>query len=173
MSSDPFVPPRSALVEPPRPPGSAIKGVLAGLVIDVGGSFVAQMIVGIGVTLVLVRNGMSEQGMRDLLTGLQPWSPLGLALLVPGLACSYLGGYACARIARRPTLRPALILAALSAAFGLYMSDDNAGPATTAVLTALDLAAVMSGAWQAWRRQPPPPAATPTAPTSAIGPDAS
>jgi CHASE2 domain-containing sensor protein len=63
-----------------------------------------------------------------------------------GLAFSVLGGYVCARVARRNEMRLGAVTAALSAVLGLLISADQFQLGTNLSMTLAAIIAVMTGA---------------------------
>lgn len=122
-SPNPFTPPRAELAERPElTPGSPIKAVLLGLAVDLGGSIVTALLVGIAYGVSLVNEDMSNEEFTAAISQITPDSGIFIATFAVGMAFSALGGYVCARIAKRSEYRYGAILATLSAAFGILIS---------------------------------------------------
>jgi hypothetical protein len=68
------------------------------------------------------------------------------AATVVGLGFSVLGGYVCARVARRSELKLGAILAAVSAVLGIVLSADHYQLGTLLSLTLAGIGAVLLGA---------------------------
>jgi hypothetical protein len=125
MQHDPYTPPKAPIGEPARAPGSPWKAVLAGLAIDIGGTLVAGIVLAALYGFSLAGDGASDSQIADALGKLAPGSWVYMAATVAGAGCSLLGGYACARIARRSEYRLGFILAGLSCLFGLVAGSED------------------------------------------------
>ena len=137
MAHNPFTPPGAPLKDEQTPPGSPVKAVLAGLAIDIGGSLVLGIVLTVSYAVALSSEGMSQQevanAMADIPTDSWPY--------IVGI----LGGYWCARIARRSEYRLAFIMAAISAGFGLVTSWDTYDPVQNLLLALTTVACVLLG----------------------------
>lgn len=122
MQINPYSPPTAELTSQPKPPGSPLKAVLLGLSVDVGGSLISGLLLGAAYGMVLASLGMSAE---EILAASQHLasSPFMIIAGVLGLAFSVLGGFVCARIARRSDDRLGFILGGLSAGLGFLLSD--------------------------------------------------
>jgi hypothetical protein len=122
--------------------------VTLGLAVDLGGTIVATVILALAYGIVLGASGASAEEIGALTIGsytsTDSWFFYVSALV--GLAFSVLGGYVCARIARRSELRLGAILAAISAGIGLALGGDQTQLGTMISLTLLSIAAVIAGA---------------------------
>jgi hypothetical protein len=146
MPDNPFKPPDARVRDQPPRPGSALRAVVAGLVVDIGGS----LLLGIGLTLLraalLAGSGLSQAQLDDALKNLPPTSPFAILGTVLGALCSVAGGFVCARVARRDEYRSGGIMAVLSALFGLLLGgDDGTAPEMVVLLTLSTLACVLLG----------------------------
>lgn len=117
-----------------------------GLVVDLGGSFVAMILLAIAYGLVLGALGVSAEEIESVTANMPTDSALFYLAALAGLAFSALGGYVCARIARRAELKLGAIVAALSAGVGLAIGGDPAQLGLLLSLTILGFAAVLAGA---------------------------
>jgi len=142
---NPYTPPQSPLRDQPRPPASAVKAVLVGLAIDVGGSLLTGAILGMVYGVSLASQGMNEQEMAAALANIPSTSWVNIVGSLVGGVLSFLGGFACTRIARRPDYRLGLVLAAISAVSGLALSWQAHPPMQNALLTLSTAACVLLG----------------------------
>jgi hypothetical protein len=143
---NPYAPPEAALKDLPAKAGSAFKAVALGFAADIGGTFLAGMVLALVYGAVL---GASGASMEEILAsskdiGTDSW--LFYAGTLVGLAFSVLGGYVCARIARRNEMKLGAILAGLSALVGVLFSGEAYQLGTLLSLTLAGIGAVMIGA---------------------------
>ena len=130
MSTNPFKPPETDSTRnplPPAGPGSMPKAVLAGLAVDIGGSMVIGFFVAMTYAAQLHGNGMAESEIREAMRHMPHDTALYVAGLLGGLLMSLLGGFVCARVARRGEYRPGLVMSACSALFGLMLGASSNG----------------------------------------------
>lgn len=128
------------------PRGSPVKGMVYGVLVDVGGSLVASFVLFFVWAVWLGASGMDGEAIAQAMREADPLSAVSLAGYAVGTALSWLGGYVCARVARETELQCAAVVAAVSALVALAM---GAGMSTELYLflTALTVAAVMLGGW--------------------------
>lgn len=145
-ANNPYAPPDAKLADPAGRPGSPIKAVTLGLAVDLGGTIVATVILALGYGIVLGASGSSAEEIQAVTTNAPTDSGFFYMLALAGLAFSMLGGYVCARIAKRSELRLGAILAAISAGVGLAFGGDPSQLGMLISLTILGIAAVLAGA---------------------------
>jgi hypothetical protein len=95
--------------------GSPVKAVLLGVLVDIGGSVVAGVVLVIAAGLILGFQGMPAERIEEELTNTSPDSWLSIAGYIVGCLCSFLGGYVCALVAKRSEYKLAGIVAFISA----------------------------------------------------------
>jgi hypothetical protein len=147
-AENPYKPPAATVRDPPRPPRaprSPVVGVLTGLAIDVGGTIVAGIVLGIVYAVVLAARGMGPEQIQTTLTDVDPSSGFFLLSGVVGLGLSVLGGYVCARMVRRDERRLAAIMGGLSAASGVALGAVTLVTWLSVGLLVVSFAAVMAG----------------------------
>src|SRR5689334_2955078 len=105
-NENPYSAPEAALADRPGAPRSAVVAVIVGLVTDVGGSLVAGMMLSIAYGISLARSGVRPDEIGKALSSIQPWTLFWAVSMTVGVAFSVLGGFVCARIARRRSYRP-------------------------------------------------------------------
>lgn len=144
-NDNPYKAPTTPLKDAPRPPHSPIIAVLAGLAVDIGGSLLASILIGIAYAAILASQGMSPEEIGATLTEPDPSTRYFVFSVVVGLGFSLLGGYVCARIARRQERRWATILGLLSGVIGLSMVSDRLEIGVNLGLSLLSIAIVVLG----------------------------
>lgn len=167
MSNDPFKPPKTDVDEKPSAPGSPLRAVLTGLVVDIGGSMVLGILVEVVYRVHLSAAGLSSDQIDDALTNLAPDSAVAVLGTLLGSACSVAGGYVCARIVRRDEYRVGGVMASLSALFGLLFGSPSTPDDLIVLFTLCTVACVLLGAKYGReynQRTDPPPASPPGAP---------
>ena len=148
MSTNPFKPPETDSTKNPLPsagPGSMHKAVLMGLAVDIGGSLVVGSFVAVMYAAQLHGDGLSENEMREATMHMRHDTALYVAGLLGGLLMSTLGGFVCARVARRGEARPGLVMAACSGLFGLMLGTSAEGDGMLWLLTITSIACNLLG----------------------------
>ena len=143
---NPYAPPEATVKDLPAKAGSAFKAVAFGLGADIGGTFVAGIALALIYGVVLGASGASTEEIMASTKAIGTDSWLFYAGTLVGLAFSVLGGYVCARIARRDEMRLGAILAGLSALIGVLFSGEAYQLGTLISLTLAGIGAVMIGA---------------------------
>lgn len=145
MNTNVYEPPKADLgVE--RNPGSVVKAVAVGSLIEIVGTFVAGLIVVIVYGIHLASQGMSPQEMQSRLVEFDPWSGYVLASVLLGMLVSVLAGYVCARIANTTSYRSAYIMSGISCALGMLSGIGSYAWWVLVILGALTVFAVLFGA---------------------------
>lgn len=148
--SNPFSPPKVDTYTEATRGGSRLWAVVAGFVTDIGGSMVAGILTAGVVGAVLGAQGIPPEQIQEFFSSSDPYSWFMVINYLVGCAVSVLGGYVCARIARRDEYKLGGILAASVIAFGLLLfSAGNASrPMALHVgLVLITVASVTLGAW--------------------------
>lgn len=142
---NPYAPPQAAVRDGPPGAGSVIKAVTFGLLADIGGTFAATMVLMVAYGIVLGASGASFEEISAVdLTSTDSWLFwVGGAV---GLGFSVLGGYVCARIAKRNEMKLGAVTATISAAIGLLLAADQYQLGTNLSMTLAAIIAVMVGA---------------------------
>jgi hypothetical protein len=144
MSDNPYKPPGTELDgRPPRPtrPGSPVKAVAIGLVVDLGGSLVLNLLLTILYWVSLQTSGMSQEELSYALSHIPSNSWVWIANVLLGAGIDVLSGFVCARIMRRDEYRVGAVLAAISALCTLQLSDAGDSVEDLTVLLTLCTAA--------------------------------
>jgi hypothetical protein len=150
-SPNPYAPPQAAVRDAPPGAGSAIKAVALGLLADIGGTFAASIMLMVGYGIVLGASGASVEEISAAdLTSTDSWLfYVGGAV---GLAFSVLGGYVCARVAKRNEMQLGAVTAIISAVIGLLLAADQYQLGTNLSMTLAAIIAVMVGARLGYRK---------------------
>lgn len=143
---DPYRPPQAAIADQGRPLGSPVKGMILGLLVDIGGSMVAAFILFFAWAIWLGASGLDAEAITQAMAENDPMSGISLIGYAVGAGFSWLGGFVCARVARETELRCAAVVAAVSAALALAMGTGLPLPVNL-LLAALTVGAVMLGGW--------------------------
>lgn len=152
MKDNPYNAPTAVVADRDRPAGSPLKGVIYGLLVDLGGTLAAASALMIGYGIYLATGGASPEEIERAAKELDPFSSIGLAAGAIGLGFSVLGGYVCARVAGSPELKWAAVVGAISAISGFVLSTEAYSLGTNIVLSALGFAMVMLGGHLGARR---------------------
>ena len=143
---DRFKPPSAHVEDPGRGRGSTVKGVIAGLVVDLVSTMLFGVVASIAWGIALGAAGHSQQEIETALTRADADPLMSASFLAVGVLCSVLGGYVCERIARRGDYQAGAILAALSAVLGLAMGASSAPAPMLALMIFLTVGSVLLGA---------------------------
>jgi len=148
---NPFASPRAARRPDPRAvpirPAKAYKAILAGLAVDFGGSFLTGFVLSVVQMVFLVQAGHPASSVGQILSQ-APWhSPFRLLGTVLGCGLSVLGGFVCARLARRSEFRLVGIECAISMTLGFAMAPTRHGAFYWVGMISLNIACSMLGAW--------------------------
>lgn len=153
---NPFASPRSsrrpAPVSGTARPSNAVKAIVAGLAVDLGGSFLTGSVLSVVHLVLLVRAGHSASTAGQILSN-APWhSPFRLLGTVLGCGLSVLGGFVCARLARRLEFRLVGIQCGIGMGLGFAMAPNQHCAVYWIGMIALNIACSMLGAWLGRRR---------------------
>jgi hypothetical protein len=152
---NPYAPPGAELGAPPPPEqGSAFKAVLFGFLVDVGLSLVVGVLFAMLYGVYQIASGQSMEEIGQFFAEPDPFSLPMLLLQVVGGACSFLGGFVCARVARHSEYRLGAILAALTLTFGWVTNGGEQQPVLTLVASIVTVFSTLFGAWVgAWKNR--------------------
>jgi hypothetical protein len=149
---NPYAPPGAALQDLPAKAGSALKAVTLGLLVDVGGTTAGGLLLGILYGIWLAASGMSVEDVAAASEGAMQQSWMFWISTAMGLGFSVLGGFVCARIARRNEIKLGAILALLSALLGYLLAAGYYELGTFLSLTLASIGAVIFGAHLGYRK---------------------
>ena len=137
------------------PRGSPVKGMIFGLLVDIGGSLVASFVLFFVWAIWLSSSGLDAEAVAQSMAEPDPLSGFSLASYALGGGFSWLGGYVCARVARETELRCAAVIATISSLVSLAMGI-GLPPGLYLFLTVLTFASVMLGGWMGEQRNARP-----------------
>lgn len=144
---NPYSPPSTKVEDTGPTQGSAIKAVAIGLLVDIGGSILAGMLLTTLYAFDLAASGVEEDELMEVIANIpsDSWvSDVGMGI---GCLLSVLGGYLCARIARHSEYKLGHIVAGISVIFGLALGMEGYSLFMNAALALATWASVMAGVW--------------------------
>jgi hypothetical protein len=140
-----FTPPQAEVRDARKPKGSVIKGVLAGLAVDFGGTIAFGIVLSVVYGGLLAAAGQGEAQIRAALAESDSNSTFAAFGVVGGCAFSILGGYVCERVARQRNYRAGAILGIVSVGLGLAMGAFSLPWAENVLLAFLTVGSVLLG----------------------------
>ncbi len=142
---NPFTPPSARVADVAAQKGSPIKAVVFGFVVDVGGTVAFALLLSIAYGVSLASSGATPEQVTAALQNipLDSW-PAILGMIV-GTLFSVLGGYVCARVAKRSEFGLGAILAVLSISFGLWAGGNHHSFLWHTAMAVVTFLAVMFG----------------------------
>lgn len=145
MTDNPFKPPRAHVRDQPPRPGSALRAILTGLTVDIGGSLLSSVVLTILYAALLAASGMTEDQVSDAMKNIPPTSIVAILGTVIGACWSVAGGFVCARIVRRDEYRVGGVMGGLSALLGLMLGGADEPADMLVLLTLTTLACALLG----------------------------
>lgn len=125
--------------------GAPVKAIVYGVLVDVGGSFAAGLVLAVAYSIMLASSGATPEEMQHAFAEPDPMSWPSLAGFVLGAGASLLGGYVCARVAAVHEMRSVGVVAAVSGIVSLAMGSGGYAFEWSAVLALAGMAAVFAG----------------------------
>jgi hypothetical protein len=153
--SNPYRAP-GAVVADPDAGGSPVRGVIYGVLVDIVGTAVATFALMVVYGIYLASTGSVPEDIETAAAQFDYSSPVGVAATAIGCGFSFLGGYVCARVARRSELNWAAVVAAISAVLGFVMGSGSVSADVNALFAALAIGCVMAGGYVGARRNARP-----------------
>ena len=157
MNQNRYEPPRARLDPRSREPGSIAKAVAVGALVDIGGTTVGGLIIGVGYSILMGMQGRSSEDIQRALSNLDPWSGLSILLNVMGTFMSGFGGYQCAVVANRPGYLAPGILSLVSTTMGAVLNDGRLELPYLLLMSGITVAAILIGASLHMRKLMAPP----------------
>ena len=147
-----YAPPTANVSDSQLAPGSAIKAVLAGLAVDLIGTMLGGIAIGIGYAFLAGATGQSVKALHAASAQAATiGSPVNVLSLIVGSIFSVLGGYVCERLARRRSLRVGWVLGGIEVVLGLLLTGHDDPILQMAALSMLTLGCVLLGTRLGWR----------------------
>jgi len=115
-------------------------------VVDIGGTTLAGLLIGVVWYLVLKQSGLSSEQIEAELLHQGSWSASVIVSALVGTVFSFLGGFVCNRLAQRADLRLGFVLTGLSLAIGFWMSPEAQEPSMFVAMILLTVVGVLAGA---------------------------
>ena len=123
------------------------KAIVYGVLVDIGGSIVAGLVLATVYAFALAGSGMPREDILRAISEPEPASWFSIAGFLAGCGASFLGGYVCTRVAAGHAMRPAGVVAAISGVVSLVMGSGAYAFEWAAVLALADMGAVFAGGW--------------------------
>ncbi len=123
------------------------RAIAYGVLIDVGGSIAAGILLATAFSVALAADGASLAEIERTLADPDPASWFSVLGFAVGFASSFLGGYVCARVARSAEMRPVGVVAAVSGIVSLLMGSGAYAFEWNALLALAGMATVFAGGW--------------------------
>ena len=159
MTENPFQTPQSDVERPEETArkGSLWLAVLIGGVVDIGGTMVYGIVVGIIYTVQHATPSMTAQDLENMMDKLSQdisnlETTLGIVSLLIGMAFSVFGGFVCALLAKLRWQKGVLILAGIMSLYGLVVGAQHVPILKLITLTLLTFVSVYLGGWLRGRR---------------------
>lgn len=133
----------------------AAKAVLYGVLVDVGGSIAASILLATAYAIALSSSGASVDEIERAMRNPDPVSWFSIGGFVLGCAASFLGGYVCARVADASEMKWVGMVAAASGLTSLVTGMEALPFEWNAVLALVGMGAVFAGGWAAMKRKRP------------------
>lgn len=146
MPNDPFRPPATNVDALDVQRGSAVKAVVMGALVDIGGSMLSGIIFYVlyGIYLGATGNSVEDMG-KPFAAADASNSPIAFLLNMVGCLFSVLGGYVCARIAKHGEYRLGAILAVVTVSLGFLLLSGGEPDPLAGIYSLLTVASVMVG----------------------------
>ena len=122
---NPYKPPTAQLRWEPSHPGSLVKAVIAGVLIDLGGTWIVNFVGLVANAFYLYSQGWSEDQVSRVYVFLSIYSLPGLILPTARFGMSIVAGNLCATIAKERVLVATILISLTSALIG-YLALKNA-----------------------------------------------
>ncbi|MCU7795992.1 MAG: hypothetical protein KZQ75_02545 [Candidatus Thiodiazotropha sp. (ex Myrtea spinifera)] len=118
MDTNAYAPPKSEITTENNKPGSIVKAVVVGSAIEIVGTILVGLFIGLIYGLSIATQGGTADDIQKAMEIIDPWSSYGIAASFLGLIISLIAGYTCARIANIQSYKAAYILSGISFALG-------------------------------------------------------
>ena len=146
MNANAYQPPKSDLGVDVRKPGSTFRAVLVGVLIELFGTLLVGLLIGVVFGFFMAAQGVSAEDIQAKFEQMDPFSSFALISNMAGFLVSLLAGYVCAWIANVNKYKPAYILAGISLSLGLLSGIGTTDWFTLLLLSLISAGAVLAGA---------------------------
>lgn len=149
---NPYEPPGAAVQDREPPRAAPVKAVVYGVLIDVGGSIAAGILLVVVYSMGLSAAGASLEEIERAMRSDDPTSAFSILGLLVGCTASFLGGHVCARVARAAEMKWVGVVAAVSGVVSLLTGMSSLSMEWNAVLALAGMGAVFAGGWTGAKR---------------------
>ncbi len=153
MSENPYETPDSNLggseLREPRP----VRGIVLGLVADLGGTTVCGVVLALIYGVVLAAQGMNGEDVQQTLSNIDIYSLYGAVSTLLGLAMSCLGGYVCIKVSNGTNLTNPIVLGAITFLIAVLLAWDAYDLIEFMALSVVSFLATLWGARTALARR--------------------
>lgn len=148
MEEHPYKAPESKLVETDKKPGSAVKAITVGIVLNSVFSLLAPIALAFVFGMVLAAQGYSSQEIQEYIRAEGFRNAYSILSLIVGLSITALSAYIVGVISRQKVYRNAtiMVLIVYIAVFAIQMND-VAKLLEASIYLGLDLVFAWAGAW--------------------------
>lgn len=127
--------------------GSAVKGVIIGLLVDIFGSNLSAFLASVIITIVMMARGATPEEVEKLLMNTDVFSNHNIAFMLMGLVISAIAGYVCSVYAVSNVYRATLIMAIISSLIAFSLTEHLFEWYLNLGLAASSVASCLLGAW--------------------------
>ena len=152
MKEDLYTPPKADLHIEEAPSGSLMKGVTYGAAIDIVGTTVFVVLLGIAYGILLASQGYSQQEIMAQSQQVDMMSPIGILSIIVGLIASFLAGYFCAMKSGVHVKKATIIVCVISSVLGFVLGYGQYSMLENVVMSAFTVSAIMTGSGLWWAR---------------------
>jgi hypothetical protein len=145
---------RPKFVERRHQPGSLVKAISVGALIDLAGSLAVVFAFSIIYSSILLAQGLSEDAIQQTFEALTPWAGVGLIASALTLPVSIFAGYKAAAIANRPNYFAPGMVAVISCGLSAMVDTSHPPRLTLALMSVVNVIAFLSGAYIHVRKLP-------------------
>jgi len=129
--------------------------VITGVLIDIIGTIIIAVLIGLALGFYLLSQGVAENELESVLTTRITHVPWSIILIVLGASISVLAGYVTAKIAKHGVYLYAGIVGCISGGFGYSTGLDEYSAPVNISLALLTVAVTILGAFLWLRKNPP------------------
>jgi hypothetical protein len=144
--NNPYTPPQAQLADAEPQAGSPLKAVVLGVTIDIGGTLLTSLVLGIAYGISLAASGASREEIARISADIPLDSWIVILGTLAGCAFSVAGGYVCARIVGREEYRYGAMAGVVSASLGFLLGAGQYPEIANVGLAGLTFLMVLFGA---------------------------